>query len=73
MISKLNNLSSLWKQKLKKVGVENVDVLYDYEKFTGQEQYKLLVQTAGHVAGAIPYYQRMDVNPDPWPEEKVQP
>ncbi len=30
----------------------------------------MLVQTAGHVAGVARYYQREDVNPDPWPVEQ---
>ena len=32
---------------------------------------KILVQTAGHAAGAAYYYQRTDVKPDAWDETKV--
>ena len=43
--------------------------MYSFEMVS--ERAKILVQTAGHVAGGAYYYQRMDVKPDPWPKNKV--
>lgn len=41
-------------------------VLQDFE-LDARRRPKVLVQTAGHVCGAVRYYQRSDVVPDPWP------
>lgn len=46
-----------------------VDIMQDFELLPSRRP-KILVQTAGHVAGAARYYQRKDVNPDPWGEGK---
>lgn len=34
---------------------------------------KILVQTVGHVSGAVYYYQKSDVADQPWPPDKVIP
>ncbi|XP_076462666.1 cyanocobalamin reductase / alkylcobalamin dealkylase-like [Babylonia areolata] len=44
---------------------EEVETIHDFE-LTPTRRPKILVQTAGHVAGAAYYYQRKDVQPDPW-------
>ncbi|KAL8562286.1 hypothetical protein ACOMHN_037242 [Nucella lapillus] len=50
---------------------EEVEVLHDFE-LTPTRRPRILVQTAGHVAGAAYYYQRPDVQPDAWsPKEKI--
>lgn len=46
------------------------EVIHDFEVDPGSRRPRVLVQTAGHVAGAARYYQRDDVNPDPWPKTK---
>lgn len=48
-----------------------VDVIQDYEMHPDRRP-KVLVQTAGHVAGAAYYYQRQDVDKtaDPWDESQ---
>nr|KAG5696373.1 hypothetical protein BaRGS_028368 [Batillaria attramentaria] len=48
---------------------EEVDTMHDFE-MTATRRPKVLVQTAGHVAGAAYYYQRKDVTDDPWGPEK---
>lgn len=45
-----------------------VEVIQDYELLPSRRP-KVLVQTAGHVAGAAYYYQRTDVDPQPWNEK----
>ena len=48
-----------------------VDIIQDFELHPTRRP-KILVQTAGHVAGAARYYQRSDVSPDPWSKgEKI--
>ena len=47
-----------------------VDIIQDFELHPASRRPKILVQTAGHVAGAAWYYQRSDVDPDPWEEEE---
>ena len=47
----------------------SVDLIQDFELHPSRRP-KVLVQTAGHVAGAARYYQRSDVNPDPWEEKE---
>jgi methylmalonic aciduria homocystinuria type C protein len=46
-----------------------VEVVHDFELLPSRKP-RVLVQTAGHVAGVARYYQRKDVNPEPWPEER---
>ena len=49
----------------------DVKTIQDFELHPTRRP-KVLVQTAGHVAGATYYYQRSDVSPpDPWPETKT--
>lgn len=47
-----------------------VETIHDFELLPSRRP-KVLVQTAGHVAGAAFYYQRKDVVPDPWDEKTV--
>ena len=49
---------------------EEVETLHDFE-LTVTKRPKVLVQTAGHVAGAAYYYQRKDVQPDAWDAKQV--
>ena len=49
---------------------EDIEVLYDYE-LNHNRRPKVLVQTAGHVSGAVTYIQRADIKHDPWPPEKA--
>ncbi len=44
-----------------------LEVIQDYEVNPATRKPRILVQTAGHVAGAARYYKRDDLNPDPWP------
>lgn len=48
---------------------ESVEAVHDFELLPTRKP-RVLVQTAGHVAGVARYYQRDDVNPDPWPKER---
>lgn len=60
------------KQLVRKVSTPSeVDVIQDYEMHPNRRP-KILVQVAGHVAGAAYYYQRQDVDKtvDPWDESK---
>ena len=47
-----------------------VEAIHDFDMIPGYRRPRMLVQTAGHVAGVARYYQRKDVNPDPWPKER---
>jgi len=47
-----------------------VECIHDYELHHSHRS-KVLVQTAGHVAGAAYYYQHSDVSNDPWPTSQV--
>ena len=49
---------------------EDVVAIHDFEMHYSRRP-KVLVQTAGHVAGAARYYQKKDVVNPPWPEKKV--
>jgi len=49
-----------------------VECIHDYE-FHHSRRPKVLVQTAGHIAGAAYYYQRHDVMNDPWLPSQVLP
>ncbi|ELU18887.1 hypothetical protein CAPTEDRAFT_20039 [Capitella teleta] len=44
--------------------------IQDFEMHPGTRRAKVLVQTAGHVAGAAYYYQRADIKEDPWKEKQ---
>ena len=46
------------------------EYILDYELHPNHRP-KVLVQTAGHVAGAVRYYQRSDLTDDPWDEKTV--
>ncbi|KAK3591265.1 hypothetical protein CHS0354_010630 [Potamilus streckersoni] len=46
-----------------------IESIHDFEMDHNRRP-KILVQTAGHVAGAAYYYQRSDVDPDPWSKEQ---
>ena len=48
----------------------DVDIIHDFAIHPASRRPHALVQTAGHVAGAARFYQRKDVDPDPWPKEK---
>ena len=47
-----------------------METIHDFE-MTATRRPKVLVQTAGHVAGAAYYYQRKDVDPDAWSAKQV--
>jgi len=49
----------------------DIEAIHDFEILPSRRP-RILVQTAGHVAGAAYYYQRKDVVPDPWDEKTVQ-
>lgn len=49
----------------------DIQMIHDFE-LTPSRRPKILVQTAGHVSGAVRYYQRKDLTSDPWePTKKV--
>ena len=47
-----------------------VEIIQDFELHPASRRPKVLVQTAGHIAGATRYYQRSDVDPEPWEEKE---
>ena len=47
-----------------------VEGFHDFE-LTHTRRPKILVQTAGHVAGAVYYYQKRDVENEEWKPDKV--
>lgn len=47
-----------------------VEVIQDFELHPASRRPKVLVQTAGHISGAARYYQRSDVEPDPWEDKE---
>uniref|UniRef100_A0A8D0DY16 Cyanocobalamin reductase / alkylcobalamin dealkylase n=1 Tax=Salvator merianae TaxID=96440 RepID=A0A8D0DY16_SALMN len=49
---------------------QQLDIMYDYEMLPNRKP-RFLAQTAAHVAGAAYYYQRKDVQQDPWGEKKI--
>ncbi|XP_069498479.1 cyanocobalamin reductase / alkylcobalamin dealkylase [Ambystoma mexicanum] len=49
---------------------QKLDVIYDYEMLPNRRP-RILAQTAAHVSGAAYYYQRKDVQKDPWGEKKI--
>lgn len=59
---------SLIKEEFSELDIETI---HDFE-LTPTRRPKVLVQTAGHVSGAVRYYQRKDLTSDPWEsKEKV--
>lgn len=46
----------------------DIEAMHDFELLPSRRP-KILVQTAGHVSGAAYYYQRKDVQPDPWDDK----
>lgn len=50
--------------------LHTVDIMQDFELHPASRRPKVLVQTMGHIAGAARYYQRSDVDPDPWDEKE---
>ncbi|CAH1782487.1 unnamed protein product [Owenia fusiformis] len=46
-----------------------IECIHDFE-MTPMRRPKILVQTAGHVAGAAYYYQKKDIDNPPWPEKQ---
>lgn len=56
---------------LKKFSDHKTTVLHDFEMRPGSRRPKVLVQTAGHVSGAVYFYQKQDIIDSPWPDEKV--
>lgn len=50
---------------------DDIEVIHDFELHPSRRP-RVLIQTAGHVAGAAYYYQRSDVDADsdPWPQSK---
>ncbi|XP_069837346.1 cyanocobalamin reductase / alkylcobalamin dealkylase [Dendropsophus ebraccatus] len=53
-----------------KFPLHKIDVIYDYELHPNRRP-KVLMQTAAHVSGAAYYYQRSDVEEDPWGKQKM--
>nr|XP_040144515.1 cyanocobalamin reductase / alkylcobalamin dealkylase isoform X3 [Ictidomys tridecemlineatus] len=47
-----------------------MEVIADYEVYPNRRP-KILAQTAAHVAGAAYYYQRQDVEADPWGTQHI--
>lgn len=50
---------------------QEITSIHDFELHYSRRP-KVLVQTAGHVAGATRYYQRKDVTCDPWRPSQVR-
>ncbi|XP_071547578.1 cyanocobalamin reductase / alkylcobalamin dealkylase-like isoform X3 [Panulirus ornatus] len=46
-----------------------IEAIHDFE-LTPSRRPKILVQTAGHVSGAVRYYQQKDLMSDPWDGKK---
>ncbi|XP_002732271.1 cyanocobalamin reductase / alkylcobalamin dealkylase-like [Saccoglossus kowalevskii] len=60
----------LYYQKVKEAFPDHdIEVIHDYDLHANRRP-KILVQTAGHVAGAAYYYQRKDVKNDPWEKDQ---
>ncbi|XP_031825076.1 methylmalonic aciduria and homocystinuria type C protein isoform X1 [Sarcophilus harrisii] len=49
---------------------QEIDFITDYDMHPNRRP-KILAQTAAHVAGAAYYYQRKDVESDPWGDKKI--
>ena len=67
MLNNMINVIFVIYQNLPEV---EMDILLDYE-LDHIRRPRVLVQTAGHVAGAVRYYQRSDIVKDPWPPKRV--
>mgnify|MGYP001803182177 CR=1 FL=1 len=50
---------------------EKVETYYDYEMVAGSRRPRILVQTAGHVAGAAYFYQQTAQSAPPGEKHKV--
>ncbi|XP_065564746.1 cyanocobalamin reductase / alkylcobalamin dealkylase-like isoform X3 [Artemia franciscana] len=48
----------------------HLEILQDYQMQGNTRKPRILVQTAGHVSGAVYFYQRKDLAVDPWPVDK---
>ncbi len=62
-------LSDFLKQVRRNLGESGVEIIQDFE-MDGMRRPKVIMQSAGHVAGAAFYYQRGDVDPDPWDKRR---
>lgn len=70
LLDPLDQCFKLFFSELKDLFPSNdVEVIHDFEVCANRRP-RVLMQTAGHVAGVARYYQRTDVHPDPWPKEK---
>ncbi|XP_030679658.1 methylmalonic aciduria and homocystinuria type C protein [Nomascus leucogenys] len=49
---------------------QQIEIIADYEVHPNRRP-KILAQTAAHVAGAAYYYQRQDVEADPWGNQRI--
>ncbi|XP_068949799.1 cyanocobalamin reductase / alkylcobalamin dealkylase-like [Petaurus breviceps papuanus] len=54
----------------KSLAEQEVHIITDYDMHPNRRP-KILAQTAAHVAGAAYYYQRQDVESDPWGDKKI--
>ena len=55
---------------LKKFKIQNAEIIHDFE-MTPMRRPKILMQTAGHVSGAVRFYHKKDIQGiDPWKEDK---
>lgn len=75
MITKQDPIDQCMVYHFSKVKAEykdlEIETLHDFE-MTSNKRPRVLVQTAGHVSGAVRYYQRQDLSRDPWsPERKI--
>jgi len=62
-------VSSLFNDIKKKLPKYDIEAIHDFELHPTRRP-KVLVQTAGHVSGAAHYYQRSDLQNDPWNEKQ---
>ena len=63
MISKYDQLKGLFSDY-------NVETIHDFELHSNRRP-KLLVQSAGHVSGAAFYYQKQNVESNPWKDKRI--
>ncbi|XP_046436857.1 cyanocobalamin reductase / alkylcobalamin dealkylase-like [Daphnia pulex] len=59
-------ISSCLKTAIQSIPGYDISILHDYEMRPGTRRPKVLVQTAGHVSGAVYFYQKTDVINSPW-------
>ncbi|XP_069794920.1 cyanocobalamin reductase / alkylcobalamin dealkylase [Narcine bancroftii] len=57
-------------QVMKNFPEHRIEAIHDFELLPNRRP-KVLVQTAAHVAGAAYYYQKKDVQQNPWGEKKM--